>query len=878
MSKPVHDIHQPPLDSLNPPASPATDFTALLDHVPGYVALLDLDLTFNAIYGMQRSRIQALAIRHGSQRLPDLFMGDVRSDVERALRQAIATGTVVSFEASMDCEADSLIWFEHQVTPQGASGAVTRLIVTATDITARKQAEARLLDIERRYQAIFEQSNDAILVSTYRGDDINQIEPLALNPMAIKLLGYSLEEVRLLEIPSTAIIVPEDEDEARRNLEHVVSGKTLPIYERTAISKTGQHIPIEVNMVTVRADDGRPQYGIAIARDISERKRHEEALRQSERFARSTVDALSAHIAILDENGTIVAVNKAWRDFAKKNGTATHVCEGDNYLLTCDAAARKGDADAREFVAGVRAVIEGEAKAFAMEYACHGPSERRWFVGRVTRFPGEGPTRVVVAHENITERKRQEQALARATKQARVASEAKSLFLAHMSHELRTPLNAILGQAQLLAMEDGLAAQAHQRIKVIESSGHHLLHIINDVLDMARIEAGRSTVNVVPVDLHGLLENLWQVFTPRASEKQLQLLLDIASTVPSHILTDEGKLRQILTNLLGNALKFTDAGTVTLRCDFSAGVERQGHLLIEVQDSGRGIAPDQIDHLFQPFEQLRPADVGSGLGLAISLNFARLLGGDIHVRSTPGSGSTFSLDLPVTLAEDRQVIFDPLEVIGVASDQPEQRILIVEDEAESRAVLSDILHRVGMTPEIATDGQTALDSYRRWRPHVLLLDMQLSKLDGYEVTRRIRQDFGDDQTVIIAVTASAFVQQKAAILASGCNDLLAKPYTHAELFAMLAKHTGLQFLYRQSTPMPVDDQSAPTIDAALLARLSQAQLRELYQAALAGYNPAVRQLAARLQVEHPELAAQINAMVERFWVTAIADQIASLLN
>ncbi|MCA9902993.1 MAG: response regulator, partial [Anaerolineae bacterium] len=692
------------------------------------------------------------------------------------------------------------------------------------------------------------------------------------------LLGYSVEETRDLDIPSIAVIAPEDEDEARRNLEQVVSGQQLPIYERTVVSKSGQHTPVEVNMVTVRAEDGRPQYGIAIARDISERKRHEQALEQSERFARSTVDALSAHIAILDENGTIVAVNRAWREFAEKNGAKSNVCEGANYLAVCDSAARIGSSEARDFAAGIRAVIQGESTVFAMEYACHAPRERRWFVGRVTRFPGGSPTRVVVAHENITQGKQQEEALAKAIEQAQVANEAKSIFLAHMSHELRTPLNAILGHAQLLAMEDNLMAQTHQRINVIENSGQHLLQIINDVLDMARIEAGRITINTVAVDLYGLLDSIRQVFAPKASEKQLQLVLDIAPTVPSHILADEGKLRQILTNLIGNAIKFTEAGVINLRCAFTPGEQQTGRLFLEVEDSGKGIEPDQIERLFRPFEQLEPVAVGSGLGLAISRNFARLMDGDIHVRSARGSGSVFVLELPVTLAADQRAAYDPLEVIGVAPAQTEYRLLIVEDDAESRTVLREFLQLVGLKPELAADGEAALDVYRHWRPHVLLLDMQLPKLDGYEVTRRIRQEYADDQTLIIAITASAFVQQRAAILASGCNDLLTKPYTHSQLFALLAKHTNIQFLYRERAPARTKDHQPPVIARELLMQLSQAQLRALYQAALTGYNPAARKLVQEIETEHPALAARLNDMVDSFWITAIADQIAPLLD
>lgn len=979
---------------------------SLLETIPGWVAVYDHDEQKSTFANQRMVDFHGVPLEATERHSYVMETTIHPDDFQHVLHYGnhtlpnLSDGEVTSIEYRGRAADGSWRWLDIRdtVLKRHPDGSVWQTLGVAIDITDRKEAEANLLDIQRRYQAIFDQSNDAILISTHDTEDMNVTELLAANPKALDILGYTFEELRSLENGPSSTIAEDEDDLARRNHEMVNEVENLPLYERTAVSKQGQRIPLEINMITVHGGAVQPTYLIAIARDISERKRQEAAIRESERFARSTVDALSAHIAILDEDGTIVAVNNAWRDFAEKNGARSNVGEGASYLAICDSVPNDL-AEARTFAQGIRAVLSGEIERFEMEYGCHSPDEKRWFVGRVTRFHGDGPVSVVVAHEDvterkerelqlryyaslqetvsdavvstnmdlciqswnraaeriygwgaeevlgksvsdllqtryetsvvgdtamhdllqkgawqgeviqrhkngaelnilgsitlfraengtpigvvgvnhdITERKRQEQALEQAVELARAASAAKSIFLAHMSHELRTPLNAILGYAQLLANEANLEDSVRQRLTAIDRSGQHLLQIINDVLDMARVETGRVTLNNTSVDLPDLIENLRQVFTHRVEQKGLHLELDVTPDLPRQFLTDEGKLRQILTNLIGNAIKFTEAGSIILRVAFTPDNVDKGQLFLAVQDTGRGIYPDQFDRLFQPFEQLSAGDVGTGLGLSISRNFARLMGGDIHVNSTPGSGSTFTLELPVVLADVAGLTSDTLEVIGLAPNQPEPRILVVEDDEDSRKVLIDILQSIGLTPQTAADGQAALDIYEHGRPDILMLDMQLPRVDGYEVARRIRQDHGDHETVIIAVTASAFVHQKSSILGSGCTDLLTKPFTRSQLFACLAQHTGMRFLYQRPSPAATHDDNPPSIDPELLARLSQAQLRELYQAALAGSSPIARELIAQIQPEHPLLAEQLSIAVDSFWITALADQIAPL--
>ncbi|HEY9608930.1 ATP-binding protein, partial [Allocoleopsis sp.] len=294
---------------------------------------------------------------------------------------------------------------------------------------------------------------------------------------------------------------------------------------------------------------------------------------------------------------------------------------------------------------------------------------------------------------------------------------AKSTFLANMSHELRTPLNAILGFSQLMERDTTLTSRHQDSLAIINRSGEHLLNLINDVLEMSKIEAGRLVLSLEPVNLHRLLQTLQDMFEARTQAKQLSLRFQLAPDLPPSVLTDEGKLRQVLINLLSNAVKFTETGSITLRA--RAEQENQGKspipytLFFEVEDTGKGIASEEMGNLFQPFVQTTSgieAREGTGLGLTISRQFIRLMGGDIYLSSTVGKGSTFRFDIQVTLADAKAVAptLTHGRVLQLAPDQPTYRILVVDDRPESRDLIAQLLNTVGFETRSATNGQEAI--------------------------------------------------------------------------------------------------------------------------------------------------------------------------
>ncbi len=474
---------------------------------------------------------------------------------------------------------------------------------------------------------------------------------------------------------------------------------------------------------------------------------------------------------------------------------------------------------------------------------------------------------------------------------ANTANQAKSEFLANMSHELRTPLNAILGFTQLMQRDRSSTQPANQSanqsanqteyLGIISRSGEHLLNLINDVLSMAKIEAGRTTFDPSCFDLRYLLLTLEEMLRMRAEAKTLQLFVEIGETVPQFIKTDEMKLRQVLVNLIGNAIKFTQAGSVTLTVSSETAVETTVEIAsvesavtalpyiisFSVHDTGLGIAPAEKSHLFNPFYQAsktRSAQQGTGLGLAISQRFVGLMGGQISVQSTPGQGSTFSFSVRALPADPDQLPVSMGEVIGLQPLQPAYRILVVEDAVAARQLLVDLLSQVGFEVQAAADGEAAIARYQTWQPDLIWMDMRMPIMDGYEATRQIRT-MATSPVKIIAITASAFEEERAAMLASGCDDLVRKPFRAAVIFEKMAEHLGVQYRYRLETPPAVP---APAVPQSLapddLAVMPPGWLAQFHQAALEVDADQLQQLIGQIPAKHQHLAEPLSTLTQNF--------------
>ncbi len=474
--------------------------------------------------------------------------------------------------------------------------------------------------------------------------------------------------------------------------------------------------------------------------------------------------------------------------------------------------------------------------------------------------------RMLGTMKDISERKRAEQALREAKEEADQANRAKSRFLADVSHELRTPLNAILGYAQILLRDAGLADKARNGLSIIQQSGDHLLGLINDILDLAKIESNKLEVQVEPFNLHDFLQGIANAFAVRAKQKNLYFRTVADPGLPIQVRGDERKLRQILFNLIGNAIKFTDAGEV----GFAIALEGE-QVCFTVTDTGRGVRADQLSQLFQPFGRVgdRPqATEGAGLGLVISRRLVELLGGTLQVESTFGQGSRFwfALPLPVVETPTRQASAPDMPIIGYRG--PRRRLLIADDKRENRAVLVDMLAPLGFKLAEAADGQTALALVAQFQPEAVLMDMRMPVLDGLEATRRLRQSKAARHLIIIAVSASAYGHQRAQYLAAGADAFLSKPFRYQELLELLRVHLGVEWRYAvdPDRTTPGEPATGPIVlppDAKL------ALLRDLAQRGdLKNLLVQIEQLA-RVDDCYAALATEVRVLAERFQLKKI---------
>ncbi|WP_280151845.1 response regulator [Piscinibacter sp. XHJ-5] len=376
---------------------------------------------------------------------------------------------------------------------------------------------------------------------------------------------------------------------------------------------------------------------------------------------------------------------------------------------------------------------------------------------------------------------------------AEAANRAKTEFLASMSHELRTPLNAVLGYAQLLTMDGGLSDRQARGLDVIHESGEHLLALVNDILDLARIEAGRTELNPEPVNLVNFLQTVVNLMHVKAREKRLTFVFDAGAGLPQAVLADERRLRQVLLNLIGNAIKFTDRGTVTLH----ASGEPKGplHVLLhlDVEDTGVGMRPDDLKRIFQPFEQVgdaRSRSAGTGLGLAITRALVNDMGGQVQVSSELGRGSRFGVELPLPVVEPAEAAVRKAPTV-VRHRGPPRRVLVVDDVAANRALMWDFLTNAGFEVAQASDGNQMLVVARIFRPDLIVMDSVMPSVDGVEATRRLRRDAEFAAVPVIAVSASATAEHRVACLQAGVNVFLTKPVSLETLQAHIGEQLGL---------------------------------------------------------------------------------------
>jgi len=458
--------------------------------------------------------------------------------------------------------------------------------------------------------------------------------------------------------------------------------------------------------------------------------------------------------------------------------------------------------------------------------------------------------------------------LAKATREAEAANKAKSVFVANMSHELRTPLNAILGFSQLLARSQTLGSEDRENLSIIARSGEHLLALINQVLDLSKIEAGRIELDPQNFDLYRLLDDIEDLLGLKASEKKLQLICDRDPDIPRYINTDEMKLRQVLINLINNAIKFTEEGGVTVRVRQTgvADNSRDVKLEFEISDTGAGIAPEELDSLFEAFVQTatgKQAQEGTGLGLPISRKFVELMGGDIVVSSEVGCGTTFKFNLKATSSDSADVRRKQLRrrAIALAPNQPRYRLLVVDNKPINRQLLIKLLAPFGFQLKDADNGRDAVEIYRQWQPDLIFMELRLPVMDGYQATREIKA--GDNSCPVVALSASILENEKALLQEAECDDFIRKPFKEGEIFEAIAKHLGAEFVYEEGATTVAKTQEE-VLTAGVLAAVPSELLVGLKEALLALELEEVQTVIDRIENCSPAVARQLEDLVNSF--------------
>ncbi len=390
----------------------------------------------------------------------------------------------------------------------------------------------------------------------------------------------------------------------------------------------------------------------------------------------------------------------------------------------------------------------------------------------------------------------------KAKEQAEAANRAKSVFLANMSHELRTPLNAVLGFSTLMRKDPETTKEQKENLNIISRSGEHLLQLINNVLDISKIEAGHMVLEEANLNISQLLHQIQSLMSVRVEDKGLDFKVEQSPDLPRDITVDVGKLRQVLINLVGNAVKYTNDGRVSLRAEVAEmKTQKEGRIRFVVKDTGIGVHPEARERIFSPFEQVgdQPAsEAGTGLGLAISKQFVELMGGQIGVSGEPGKGSEFYFEIPVkTAVGSKEAPASPHYglVTGLEEGQPLYRLLIVEDKLENRLLLRKLLEPLGFELREAANGKEGVELFEQWVPHLIWMDIRMPVMNGLEATRIIKATEDGASTKIVALTAHALEEERSEILAAGCDGFIRKPYRDSEIYEALVNHLGVRFVY-----------------------------------------------------------------------------------
>jgi len=690
---------------------------------------------------------------------------------------------------------------------------------TVENISERKLAEKKLLNERSKLELILDSAGDGIFGIDLEG------KVTFINAEASRLLGF--QEGELVGNDQHSIIHHSRADGTPYPIEdcpiHISlhDGKAHKRDDEVFWRKDGTSFQVEYASSPLLDNQDNVNGAVVVFRNITERIRIEnETLKLKEQY-RVTLDQMLEGCQILDFDWRYIYLNAAAE---KHNQRPNQELLGQRYMDMWP-----GIESTEVFSVLTRCMDERTAHRMENEFLFP-DGDKGWFELSI-QPASEG---ILILSQDITERKRYENVqIARLA--AEEANRAKSLFVANMSHEIRTPMNAILGFAQILERDSSLTVEQVQHIRTISRSGKHLLALINDILDMSKIEAGRTTLNPIVFSLHDFLNDLEAMFRSRAAAKGLMLLVEREISGTGYVLGDEGKVRQIFVNLIGNAIKFTSSGGVAVRVrTVEVGDTTEMNLFAEIEDSGLGIPEKELNTIFDAFHQLNTGlqEGGTGLGLAISRKYAEMMDGQLTAISQEGKGSCFRLKLVLRTSDElvKPELPELRQVVGLAPETGQIRILVVDDMPDNRALLCALLRPVGFEVLEAVDGIEALEMFVTWSPDAVLMDMRMPEMDGYEATRKLKLSEKGKATPIIALTASAFEDSRREVMATGVDAYLRKPFQPDDLFQLLGEVLPIRYIYADDSEVKKDhpkreritEQDISTLPVDLVEEMSKA--------------------------------------------------------
>ncbi len=750
------------------------------------------------------------------------------------------------------------------------SGQITGLVGVTHDITERKKAENQLLAAHKSLSDLLNAAIHTAIIST----DLNGMITV-FSTGAEKMLGYKAAEIVGVKNQVSFHLdseMNERGEELTRELGYSVSGfdvfttkaKTQNYEEKiwTFIRKDRSSVYVNLVVTAIRNINNEITGFLGIASDITQRKIAEEEVRKvSARLALATITGGVGVWEIDIENKTLICDDQMF---------VLYGINKQNFVNSYDWWLQNIHPDDRELCNNeIQMAIRGE-NDFNTEYRICWPDGSvhniRAF-GTVQTDKTGKPVTMIGANWDITEQKKNEEVLKKARFEAEIANKAKSVFLANMSHEIRTPLNASIGFSQLMNRDKYLTETQREYNNSIIRAGEHLLALINDILELSKMEAGRLEMNPVTIDLFLLFSDIQLLFKEPARAKHLQFIFETAPDIQQFVIVDDNKLRRIFINLIGNAIKFTEEGGVAVRVRVDKHPGKPNRLVVEVQDSGPGIPEKEMDKLFKHFVQTSSGiknSTGTGLGLALSRELAGLMGGDITVKSQVGKGSVFTFFVEIFDGKEIKINFLN-RVIGFEKKPEDVRILVVDDIEENLQVVITLLKMTGFKTMAAHNGLEAIAAFEDWSPHLILMDMRMPEMDGYEASQQIKSTEKGSKTHIVALTASSFEDDYRKIRELGLEGYIRKPFRESELFEMLGNLLDLKYIFETGNQSHDELYQLNNLEISnSIDKLPENLVLQMYQAAMIADIDLIIELIHQIDQEQAGLGRHLLQLANNF--------------